>query len=124
MNIVFRKKIAYCLFIALVFYLLFFMACGCKRQIQKPEVQILQKTISSFIGKTPNDLYVKLGMPAKYEAIVDDKSNITSAKITYNYVYNFNQGVYDCQVYYFTNKEQNKITSVAYSSDKCHYIFR
>ena len=85
------------------------MACGCKRQIQKPEVQILQKTISSFIGKTPNDLYVKLGMPAKYEAIVDDKSNITSAKITYNYVYNFNQGVYDCQVYYFTNKEQNKI---------------
>ena len=100
------------------------ISMGCRKQPQKPEVQILQKTIRSFIGKTPNDLYAKLGMPAKYEAIVDDKSNITSAKITYNYIYNFNEGIYDCQVYYFTNKEQNRIDSVAYSSDKCHYIFR
>ena len=100
------------------------MTSGCRKQPQKQEVQILQKTIRSFIGKTPNDLYAKLGMPAKYEAIVDDKTNIMGAKITYNYVYNFNEGVYDCQVLYFTNKEQNRIISVAYSSDKCHYIFR
>ena len=121
---VFKSRVFYHLVVAIVLCFVCLMASGCKKQPQKQEVQILQKTIRSFIGKTPNDLYAKLGMPAKYEAIVDDKSNITGAKITYNYVYNFNEGVYDCQVLYFTNKEQNRIISVAYSSDKCHYIFR
>lgn len=97
---------------------------ACKKQVQKPEIQALQRTIRSFIGKTPNELYAKVGTPAKYDAMVDDKTNIIGARITYNYVYNFKESTYDCQIYFFTNKEQDRIVSVAYSSDKCHYIFR
>ena len=49
---------------------------------------------------------------------------ITKAKISYEYIYNFDTKTNDCIITFTTDKTQNKIISASYNSKKCHYIFR
>lgn len=113
-------------FIAIVSILLTITNCNTKKHLTpvKPEVQQLQYSIRYYINKTPNELYKDLGKPALYDIVMDEHNQIQKASISYNYVYNFKTKNYDCKITFFTNKEQNKIVSVAYNSEQCHYIFR
>ena len=102
-------------------FFLLITSCVKKKPI---EIIKLQKSIKHYINKTPNELYNDLGKPATYYVITDKKNKTTKAKISYEYIYNFNTKTNDCIITFTTNKTQDKIISFSYNSEKCHYIFR
>ena len=79
----------------------------------------LNSILATFIGKTPNQLYLSLDKPDEYIVKMNKNNKITSAEISYNYIYNFNTKKYDCKITFITNKQQQTIIDYKYSSNKC-----
>ena len=87
----------------------------------KQAKQELNSILNKFINKKPNDLYLIFGKPDNYYTITKD-NKIKQAEIVYNYIYNFEEKKYDCNITFITNKEQNKIVDIKYNNYKCLYI--
>ena len=76
----------------------------------------------SMVGRTPNEVYSIIGKPADYKTMMNKKNQIEKAKITYEYIYNYDKRSYDCVINYYTDKDQKVIKDFEYNSDKCYYI--
>ena len=89
------------------------------KAIAKKNFQVI---LSSFIGKTPNQLYATLGKPDEYKVVLDKKKKIIHALANYKYIFDFKTRTYDCVISFITDKTQQTIKDYAYNSEKCFYI--
>ncbi|GEM_PF-5701409 len=97
-----------------------FSSCALFTEIT--EKKQLKNILSSFVGKTPNQLYATLGKPDKYKVVLNKKQEIANAIATYQYIFNFSTRQYECNVDFITDKTQKKIVDYQYNSVKCFYI--
>lgn len=111
-----------CITILSLFAILFTNSCCSKHSFNneyKHGKKELNAILATFIGKTPNQLYLSLDKPDEYIVKMDKNNKITSAKISYNYIYNFNTKKYDCKITFITDKQQQTIADYKYSSNVC-----
>ena len=108
-----------------IFYSFFsFIITNCNSLTKQPtgSQKKLEHILNMFINKTPNELYDAFGKPNNYNIEYNSKKQIVKAIIVYDYVYNFYDKKYECQIRFITNKAQDKIITADYSSEKCFYI--
>ena len=100
--------------------------CSCvatkTQKIYEENQSAFKQKITSFIGKTPNELYAVLGKPNEYTTDVNTDKQIKNDNIIYKKVYNFHLKQYDCLITFKTDKTQKNIVDVKYNSDKCYYL--
>ena len=107
-------------FVASLVLLVYFSGClKSKKTIAEQNFQVI---LSSFIGKTPNQLYATLGKPDEYKVVLDKKKKIIHALANYKYIFDFKTRTYDCVISFITDKTQQTIKDYAYNSEKCFYI--
>ena len=108
------------IFIVIGMLPLVFASCvKSQKTIAKQNFQVI---LSSFIGKTPNQLYATLGKPDEYKVVLDKKKKIIHALANYKYIFDFKTRTYDCVISFITDKTQQTIKDYAYNSEKCFYI--
>ena len=119
------SKNFYCTILSLLFATLFTSSC-CAKSYQsyysneyRYGKKELKSILATFVGKTPNQLYLSLEKPDEYIVRMDKSNQITSAEISYNYIYNFNTKKYDCKITFLTDSKQQTITDYKYSSSIC-----
>ena len=118
------KNFVYTIFL-LIFTIFSVTSCRIENNVHnkyKYSETELNSILASFIGKTPNQLYLSLDKPDEYLVKMDSHNKITSAEISYNYIYNFDTKQFDCKITFITDKRQQMISGYKYSSNICLQI--